>query len=137
MIIYEDSLENITPDQLQGFFVGWPKPPSTDTHLKILQQSSYFVIAIDEKTSKVVGFINSISDNIMSVYIPLLEVLPEYQKKGIGKELVKRVLNKFKNLYMVDLTCDIETQPFYEKLDLRKSTGMMIRNFDMQACIKQ
>jgi len=137
MIIYEDSLENITPDQLQGFFVGWPKPPNTDTHLKILQQSSYFVIAIDEKTSKVVGFINSISDNIMSVYIPLLEVLPEYQKKGIGKELVKRVLNKFKNLYMVDLTCDIETQPFYEKLDLRKSTGMMIRNFDMQACIKQ
>jgi len=137
MIIYEDSLENITPDQLQGFFVGWPKPPNTDTHLKILQQSSYFVIAIDKKTSKVVGFINSISDNIMSVYIPLLEVLPEYQKKGIGKELVKRVLNKFKNLYMVDLTCDIETQPFYEKLDLRKSTGMMIRNFDMQACIKQ
>ena len=134
MIIYKDTIENITPEQLQGFFVGWPKPPSPETHLNILKQNSYMVIAINNKTGNVIGFINVISDNIMSAYIPLLEVLPEYQKRGIGKELVKRVLYKFKGIYMLDLCCDTDKQPFYEKLGLTKMTGMYIRNFDRQAC---
>lgn len=134
MIIYKDSLSEISVNQLKGFFVGWPTPPTPETHLEILRKSSYCVLAIDNDTENVVGFINAISDNIMSTYIPLLEVLPEYQKKGIGQKLVRKVLNKYKDLYMIDLCCDVETQPFYEKLGLKKMTGMYIRNFDRQAC---
>ena len=53
MIIYKYDLEGITTDMLNGFFVGWPTPPTTTTHLKILKQSSYFVLAIDDKTNKI------------------------------------------------------------------------------------
>jgi len=132
MIVYIDSLNGITPDKLNGFFVGWPKKPDPETHLKILQSSAKVILAIDQETDKVVGFINAISDNIMSAYIPLLEVLPEYRSRGIGRQLTRRMLDAFKNLYMIDLTCDEDLQGFYVQLGMRRYTGMMIRNFDRQ-----
>jgi hypothetical protein len=35
---------------------------------------------------------------------------------------------------MVDLLCDPDVQPFYERLGMRRATGMLIRHFDRQAC---
>jgi ribosomal protein S18 acetylase RimI-like enzyme len=67
----------------------------------------------------------------MSAYIPLLEVLPEYQGSGIGSELVRRVLAPVGDLYMVDLACDEELVPFYERLGfMRVGAAMGIRNRD-------
>jgi ribosomal protein S18 acetylase RimI-like enzyme len=133
MIIYTNSTDGISPDNLNGFFVGWPKPPSPSTHLNILKQSSEFVLAVDDDSGNVVGFITAITDGILSAYMPLLEVLPEYQRRGIGQELVRRMLRRLKNYYMIDLTCDKELQGFYEKLGLKPGLCMMIRNFDHQS----
>ena len=133
MIDYVASLENVSAEKLTGFFVGWPNPPTPETHLKILKAAHTFVLAVDSERQQVVGFINAISDGIQSAYIPLLEVLPEYKNRGIGKELVKRILSEFVDLYMVDLTCDKQLQPYYEKLGLVPMTGMMKRNFERQA----
>lgn len=134
MIRYEYSSEGITPEMLKGFFVGWPHPPSPEAHLKILQSAYKIVVAIDDETGNVVGFINAIGDGVMSAYIPLLEVLPEYKNRGIGSELVKRLLAELSDLYMIDLTCDTDLQPFYKRLGMQPYTGMMIRNFDRQDC---
>lgn len=133
MITYQNHLENISADKLRGFFVGWPNPPDPVMHLKILRQSSHVVLAIDDQTDKVIGFINAISDNCLSAYIPLLEVVPEYQKRGIGGELVTRMLAQLENLYMIDLTCDPAMQNFYAKYNLVKYSAMMVRNFDRQS----
>ena len=133
MITYTESVDGVTPESLTGFFVGWPKPPSTETHLKILRQSANIVLAIDDSDSRVVGFINAVSDGVMSAYIPLLEVLPEYKHRGIGTELVRRLMARLDNLYMIDLTCDPELQPFYQRFGLTPYTGMMRRNFDRQS----
>ena len=128
---YTDTLKNITPKMLEGFFVGWPNPPSLETHFKILKQSSHLVLAIAD--DKVIGFINAISDGVLSAYIPLLEVLPKYKNKGIGSELVKRMKDKLKNFYMIDLSCDKDVQSFYRKLGFTESSGMMIRNYERQS----
>ncbi|MEA3310076.1 MAG: GNAT family N-acetyltransferase [Chloroflexota bacterium] len=133
MISYADNLTNITLDKLQGFFVGWPHPPSPQTHLRILQQSYRIVLAVDDETGKVVGCLNAISDGILSAYIPLLEVLPAYQGQGIGRELVRRMLAQLDDLYMVDLTCDPDLQEFYIALGMRRATGMLRRNYERQA----
>ena len=135
MIRYSCSLEGITEKMLEGFFVGWPSPPSPEIHLKILRQSDFFILAVDDHSSRVVGFINAVSDRIMAAYIPLLEVLPEYKRRGIGLELTRRVIDHYRNLYMIDLICDVKTQPFYEKCGMRKMTGMMVRNSDRQSCV--
>jgi ribosomal protein S18 acetylase RimI-like enzyme len=133
MIRYSDTIDGVRSDQLKGFFVGWPNPPSPGRHLDILKRSSHVVLAIDDKSNRVVGFINAISDGIISAYLPLLEVLPEYQHRGIGSELIARMLRQLKGLYMIDLVCDDKLRPYYEKLGMRAAVGMMIRNFDRQS----
>ena len=132
MIIYKSSTKGIRPKQLKGFFVGWLKQPSQETHLKILQNSAFVILAIDDQTNNVIGFVNAISDKILSAYIPLLEVLPEYQKERIGKELVTRILDKLSKVYMIDLCCDEQLKPFYQKLGLAPMQAMGKRNYEFQ-----
>lgn len=133
MIRYSDSPDGVTPDVLRGFFVGWPSPPDPKTHLEILRGSSEVVLAIDDGSGAVVGFITAISDGVLSAYIPLLEVLPDHRGRGIGRELVRRMLEKFEEYYMVDLLCDPETAGFYETLGMKRAHAMAIRRYDRQS----
>lgn len=134
MIDYTNSLAGIGPGQLGGFWVGWPHPPSPQAHLKILQGSYALWLAVDRADNgRVVGFINAVSDGLQAAYIPNLEVLPAYQGRGIGSELVRRMLASLEHLYMIDLICDAALQPFYERLGLRPYSGMIRRNYQRQA----
>ena len=131
-IRYLDSVENVTPEMLLGFFDGWPKKPTLEAHLQILRNSTYVVIAFDEMENRVVGFVNAVSDKILSAYLPLLEVLPEYRRQGIGGQLMRRMLDNLSDLYMIDLTCDEDIRRWYKTFGLKPFTAMMIRNFDRQ-----
>jgi ribosomal protein S18 acetylase RimI-like enzyme len=129
VIEYVTDAAGVRPEQLRGFFVGWPKPPSPERHLEILRGSSHLVLARD--CERFVGFITAVSDGVISAYIPLLEVLPEYQGRGIGAELVRRLLAELGDLYMVDLCCDEDVVAFYERLGLQRwDAGMGVRNRD-------
>jgi len=86
-----------------------------------------FIVALDG--NKAVGFITALSDGVASGFIPLLEVLPEYQKQGIGSELVKRMLVKLKGIMNIDLTCDAVIQPYYERFGMLRSSGMILRKY--------
>lgn len=132
MIRYTNKLDNIKKEDLRGFFQGWPSPPSEEKHLEILKNSTYIWLAINENND-VVGFINSISDKCLSAYIPLLEVKPEYKNKGIGTELVKRMIESLGDYYMVDLLCDEDVIPFYKRLNMFEVKGMVIRNYNKQS----
>ena len=133
MITYASSVERITPSQLTGFFVGWPNPPSPETHLEILRRAFRVELAVDDETGHVVGFINAVGDGILAAYLPLLEVLPPYKGRGIGSELVKRMMSSLQGYYMVDLICDPELQPFYERFGMFARVGMAWRNFERQS----
>jgi ribosomal protein S18 acetylase RimI-like enzyme len=136
-IRYVESAAEVAPEQLHGFFVGWPNPPSPATHLRLLQASDHIVLAVAPEMSsagsRVVGYITALSDGILCAYISSLEVLPEYQGQGIGSELVRRMLEKLRDLYMVDLICDPDVQPFYARLGLRPASGMILRNYARQS----
>ena len=134
MIAYTTSVESISEGMLHGFFVDWPNPPSTAAHMKILAGSYMVWLAVDTDANKVVGFINAISDGVLSAYIPLLEVLPEYQNMGIGSGLVESMLDSLKDFYMVDILCDEHLQKYYAKFGMRSTTGVMIRHYNRQSC---
>jgi GNAT superfamily N-acetyltransferase len=133
-IRYVTALEGIVPDDLAGgFFVGWPTPPTPAVHLAMLQGSEAIVLAIDDGVppgtpGRVVGFINAIGDGVLSAFVPLLEVLPAWQGQGIGSELVRRLLDTLGPRYMVDLVCDDDLVPFYERLGLSRLTAMSRRD---------
>jgi len=131
MISYSKDLNDLEKIRMEGFFVGWPNPPSVQTFKKLLRGSYRVVLAIEDE--KLVGFINAISDGVLSAYIPLLEVLPEYKGQGIGKDLVHHLRNELINLYMIDLSCDEGLIPYYEKQGMKRSQGAYLRNYDRQS----
>ena len=132
-MIYLESPADIAAQQLTGFFVSWPNPPSEERLLGLLHNSSYVVLAFDDETDKVIGLTTAISDGVLCTYIPLLEVLPDYQGRGIGTDLMRRMLDKLSHLYMIDLLCDEDLQPFYARLGIVGSRGMMVRNYARQS----
>jgi len=133
MITYTNDINKFKPNDLEGFFVNWPNPPSNEKHYQLLKQSYSFWVAIDEDNSKVVGYISAVSDGVLSAYIPLLEVIPEYQKRGIGFNLVSKMLESLNDLYMVDLCCDSNLVDYYKKFKMHQTNGMIIRNYQKQS----
>ncbi len=129
-IIYTTTFNEEANYTLDGFFVGWPSPPSKKRFKAILNNSAHIVLAIDREQNKLVGFITAISDGVLSSYIPLLEVLPSYQSLGIGKSLFERMLLELKHLYMIDLSCDKDLIPFYEKFGPIPGQSMLFRNYN-------
>ncbi|MEM7030294.1 MAG: GNAT family N-acetyltransferase [Chloroflexota bacterium] len=133
MIRYTTTVENIISTQLEGFFVNWPNPPSPETHLDLLRHSDAIVLAIDDATNAVVGFVTAHTDKVLTAYVPLLEVLPNYQKQGIGLKLMQIILENLRSFYAIDLLCDSDVQPFYERVGMRPATGMYIRHYENQS----
>jgi ribosomal protein S18 acetylase RimI-like enzyme len=124
-IHYTDDLSGLSARHLTGFFSGWPAHPDPETHLSILRNSKKVWLALDG--DRCVGFVNALSDDIFYAFIPLLEVLPEYRGQGIGTELVRRMLASLEGMYAVDIVCDPDVAPFYEKLGFARCAGMIRR----------
>jgi len=134
MIEYTSDLDGITADQLEGpFFAGWPDPPTPRRHLDILAGSDHVVLALHQPGGRVVGFVNAITDGTFMAFVPLLEVVADYQGRGIGSELVRHLLDRLAGYYAVDAMCDPDVQPFYRHLGLVPATGVMLRNYDRQS----
>jgi predicted N-acetyltransferase YhbS len=125
MIKYQPSVDGVSAEDLAGFFVGWPSPPSPERRLDLLRGSSHVVVARDG--ARVVGFVTALTDGVLMAYLPLLEVLPEYQQAGVGSALVNRVLDELGSLYGVDICCDDDVVPFYERFGFQKVNGMVLR----------
>ena len=126
MIRYTEDAADVNENMLNGFFVGWPRPPSAAQHLAVLRGSFRVVLAIDDPPGRVIGFVNMISDGVLTAFIPWLEVLPEYQGQGIGTELMRRVLD-CEQMYSIDLVCDEPLLPYYARLGMTAIPGAGIR----------
>ncbi|CAN5686312.1 hypothetical protein BH10CHL1_BH10CHL1_09000 [soil metagenome] len=134
MITYSNTAIDVHEDQLLGFFQHWGKAPSPNALLRILNGSDYIVLAREETSGAIVGYITAISDGISCAYIPHLAVRTDWREQGIGSALVQRMLAQLCELYMIDLMCDEDVMPFYERCGFHRYTGMIIRNYDRQAC---
>jgi len=66
--------------------------------------------------NKLIGLGNAISDGHLVVYYPHLLVHPNYQGKGIGKMIVAKMQEKYRNFHMQILTADGKAIDFYEKV---------------------
>ena len=129
VIDYLDDLASLTADRLRGgFFEGWPSPPDAVTHLALLRGSELAIVAVDRASGGVVGFVTAIGDGVLTAFVPLLEVLPAWRGRGIGTELVRRVLDGLGDRYSIDLACDPKLVPFYERLGGMAGTAVMWRN---------
>jgi GNAT superfamily N-acetyltransferase len=128
-ILLAYSASEINKKELAGFFVGWPEPPPLARRVDILNAADEIVVARTSDGS-LIGFITAITDRSFAAYIPLLEVLPDWQERGIGRRLVTAMLDRLKDCYMIDLVCDDDVASFYERLGGTRLTAVSWRNYD-------
>jgi GNAT superfamily N-acetyltransferase len=126
VISYRTDPGGVAPDALSGFYEGWPSPPGLARRLDVLKGSSHVVLAFDGE--RLVGFVTAVSDGALAAFIPLLEVLPGYRGQGIGSELVRRILDALEGHYAIDVVCDDDLVPFYERFGLERWTAMIRRD---------
>ena len=80
---------------------------------------------------KLVGLIRAVGDGLTIVYIQDLLVHPEYQRMGIGKALMGRLLDDYKNVYQKVLTTDDteKTLAFYHHMGMKVDREIGCRVF--------
>ncbi len=85
--------------------VGWTNYlERVDLLRKGYKHSLCILGAYDEE--KLVGIIRAVGDNATILFIQDLLVLPEYQRKGIGTKLIQAILEKYKDVYQIELLTD-------------------------------
>ena len=98
---------------------GWSSAEKPKDLMAALRNSHSLVTArID---GKLVGLGNAISDGHLVVYFPHMLVHPEYQGKGIGKQMMKAMLNKYASFHQLMLTADGKAIEFYKYLGFERA----------------
>ena len=85
--------------------VGWTNYTHQPEMLEqALSHSLAIYVALDSDT--VVGLVRLVGDGFSSIFVQDLIVLPIYQRKGIGRALMKEALEDFKEAYQVQLATE-------------------------------
>ena len=107
--------ELIKPEDISSLreAVGWNR---MDRELCNPLLTSYCHIAVYEG-NELIGYIDSISNGVTDAYIQDLMVHPKYQGKGIGTELMNRMIDymKEKHIYIVSVIFEEKLKGFYER----------------------
>ena len=101
---------------------GWWKDYYDPSGLKNLIKGSFaFAVAIDKSSGKAIGLGRLISDGVSDAYIQDLVVLPKYRDRGIGRQLVKVLLDHClsKGILWIGLIAEPEQDGFYSNMGFK------------------
>jgi ribosomal protein S18 acetylase RimI-like enzyme len=102
---------------------GWWKDHYDKSGIKYLIKGSFvFAVVVDKKTGKTIGMGRVLSDGTSDAYIQDLVILQEYRNKGIGKKLVKKLIDycKSKNIHWIALISEPNQENFYKKIGFKE-----------------
>jgi GNAT superfamily N-acetyltransferase len=126
VIAYRLDASEIERQDLAPFFEGWPTPPSLERRLAAVRGADHAAFAFDG--DRLVGFATALSDGALMAYLSLLEVIASHRRRGIGTGLVRALERETGGLYGLDLCCDEEVVPFYERQGFSRVAGMVRRS---------
>jgi ribosomal protein S18 acetylase RimI-like enzyme len=86
-----------------------------------LQKSVVYLI---EKESKIVGDVSYEKKSDNHIYISGLAINPRFQRQGIAREVLKQILEKFRDVKRIDLV----THPDNPALKLYQSFGFVVES---------
>lgn len=112
--------------------VGWSNYTNHPRRLEQAFHQSLFVMAAYDDDEELVGLIRVVGDGLTIVFIQDLLVYPKYQRQGIGRSLLQQTLERFKDIYQIQLATEQSDKnlAFYQELGFRRQedfdcTGMI------------
>ena len=113
MITYFENKLYLIDDVVELFSqLGWKSGNYPDLLDRSLQNAGFLVTALDN--GKLIGLVSSIDDGGINAYVCYAAVSPNYQSKGIGKQMMKKMLAHYANYRRVVLISYSDTVQFYE-----------------------
>ena len=131
-ITYKDT-RDFTAQNLQALFrsVNWLSADYPDRLKKALDHCETVFTAWDGGT--LAGLINAIDDSELTAYVHYLCVSPAYQGQGIGRELLRKIKEKYKSyLYIILIAENDSLIKYYRQNEFECISGrhvFMIQNF--------
>ncbi|MBR5090236.1 MAG: GNAT family N-acetyltransferase [Ruminiclostridium sp.] len=121
MSIEYRTTHEFTRDELEALFlsVEWSSGHFPDKLVIAMKNFSTVYSAWDN--DKLIGMICIMDDGIMTAYIHYLLVDPEYQGRNIGKTLVEKVKEHYRDYLRIALIAYDKELAFYEKCGFVKS----------------
>jgi GNAT superfamily N-acetyltransferase len=112
---------DVPHEQVLALYRGneWSCAQKPEALHKALLASHSLVTAWDG--TKLVGLGNAISDGHLVVYYPHLLVLPEYQRRGIGTEIMRRLMQHYRGFHQQMLIADGRAVDFYRKCGFERA----------------
>jgi GNAT superfamily N-acetyltransferase len=92
---------------------------SVDIFRDMIQNADVIVTALD--CGKLVGIARTLTDYSYVAYLADLAVDKDYQRKGIGKELIRRTRECLKKSCFITLLAAPMADGYYEKLGLERN----------------
>lgn len=121
------------PDNFEGLLkiyelLGWNSLKLTVNDLEnMCKQSWYAVYAFDEQ--QLVGMGRIISDGVITALICGVCVMPNYQSKGIGKEVLNRLISHCEQKKVIpQLICRENLESYYDAFGFKKFAIGMTKN---------
>ncbi|MBR4502896.1 MAG: GNAT family N-acetyltransferase [Clostridia bacterium] len=119
--------ENFRLDEIIDLYksVGWTNYLKRTGILREAYSNSLCVLGAYD-SGKLVGIIRAVGDGKTIVFVQDILVLPEYQRKGIGTELLKAVMDRYKDVYQMELMTDNteKTKAFYRSAGFAAADDM-------------
>jgi Predicted acetyltransferase len=111
--------------------VGWNRMEDSYANPALV---SHCHIACYAENSRLIGYADSVSNGVTDAYIQDVMVAPEYQNRGIGTELMKRMIAQLKedNIYMISVIFEEKLLPFYSKFGFRKMMSGQMETSQLQ-----
>ena len=112
-------------EQLAALFAsaGWHERAADRARLRQQLVGAMFVVSAWEGDT-LVGFARAISDGATNAYISTVAVLPEYQGRGIGRELVRRLTSGREGIVFI-LHARPKVIAFYLKCGFQHADNML------------
>ena len=132
MIHYVENPDVTVEDVLPLYeAVGWTNYTTKPEMLKAAFENSLHVLAAFNEEGKLVGVLRAVGDGASILFIQDILVYPEYQHQGIGTKLLQQTLEKYKNVYQIQLTTDnsMKTISFYESNGFTSLTSLNCVSF--------
>lgn len=110
-------------DEIKNLYdaVGWKVyTDNMDNLMRGFKNSLKVLAAFDG--NKLIGIIRAVGDGFTIVFIQDVLVIPSEQRKGIGKALVKAMINLYPKVRQIELATDIDTKTigFYKSLGFKE-----------------
>lgn len=115
-ITYTFKTDQLTKDNIQQLFlsVEWESASHpNDLYNAILNSHS---VATAWDNGRLIGLANAMSDGSMTVYFHYVLTDPDYQGQGVGKEIMKMMLEKYETMRTKVLVSYPKAVGFYESL---------------------